>query len=60
MRRTVLETLARRGGDVGPHKDGWGVAYFEGKVNESFGEPASKWGPESSPGKQKRFQYLTR
>ena len=24
-----LETLARRGGDVGPHKDGWGVAYFE-------------------------------
>jgi len=26
-----LETLARRGGDVGPHKDGWGVAYFEEK-----------------------------
>ncbi len=26
-----LETLARRGGDIGPHKDGWGVAYFEGK-----------------------------
>ena len=24
-----LETLARRGGHVGPHKDGWGVAYFE-------------------------------
>ena len=24
-----LETLARRGGDDGPHKDGWGVAYFE-------------------------------
>ena len=23
-----LETLARRGGDLGPHKDGWGVAYF--------------------------------
>lgn len=24
-----LETLARRGGYDGPHKDGWGVAYFE-------------------------------
>jgi len=26
-----LETLARRGGQDGPHKDGWGVAYFEGR-----------------------------
>ncbi len=26
-----LETLARRGGHDGPHKDGWGVAYFEGR-----------------------------
>lgn len=25
-----LETLAQRGGGDGPHKDGWGVAYFEG------------------------------
>lgn len=25
-----LETLARRGGLEGPHRDGWGVAYFEG------------------------------
>jgi glutamine amidotransferase len=25
-----LETLARRGGRDGPHRDGWGVAYFEG------------------------------
>ncbi|MGB5720206.1 MAG: class II glutamine amidotransferase [Woeseiaceae bacterium] len=24
-----LETLARRGGLEGPHRDGWGVAYFE-------------------------------
>ena len=32
---------------------------IEGKVNESFGEPVSKWGPDSSPGKRKRFQYLT-
>ncbi len=26
-----LETLAQRGGHNGPHKDGWGVAYFEGR-----------------------------
>ena len=26
-----LETLAQRGGHKGPHKDGWGVAYFEGR-----------------------------
>jgi hypothetical protein len=32
---------------------------IEGKVNESFGEPISKWAPDSSPGKKKRFQYLT-
>ena len=32
---------------------------IEGKVNESFGAPVSKWGPDSSPGKRKRFQYLT-
>src|SRR5210317_268326 len=32
---------------------------IEGKVNEPFGEPVSEWGPDSSPGKQKRFQYLT-
>ena len=24
-----LETLARRGGHDGPHKDGWGLAYYE-------------------------------
>lgn len=41
-----LETLARRGGDDGPHKDGWGVAYFEGHdvflLRES--SPAAKSG----------------
>jgi len=30
----------------------------EGKVEESFGEPVSKWGPDSSAGKRKRFDYL--
>ncbi|MEC7823511.1 MAG: class II glutamine amidotransferase, partial [Pseudomonadota bacterium] len=23
--------LTRRGGETGPHKDGWGVAFYEGK-----------------------------
>lgn len=31
---------------------------IEGKVAESFGELISKWGPDSSPGKRKRFDYL--
>ena len=26
-----LEELARRGGETGPHDDGWGIAYYEGK-----------------------------
>lgn len=41
-----LELLARRGGHDGPHKDGWGVAYFEGRdvflLRESC--PAAKSG----------------
>ena len=28
--------LTRRGGDTGPHKDGWGVAFYEGKGVRSF------------------------
>ena len=26
----TLERLARRGGIEGPHRDGWGVAFYEG------------------------------
>lgn len=28
--------LTRRGGDTGPHKDGWGVAFYEGKGVRCF------------------------
>lgn len=31
---------------------------IEGKVEEPFGETVSKWGPDKSPGKRKRFDYL--
>ncbi len=31
---------------------------IEGKVEEAFGESVSKWGPDSTPGKRKRFDYL--
>jgi len=31
---------------------------IEGKVSESFGQLVSEWGPDTSPGKTKRFQYL--
>ena len=28
--------LTRRGGQTGPHKDGWGVAFYEGKGVRAF------------------------
>ncbi|MDK2779396.1 MAG: class II glutamine amidotransferase [Pseudomonadota bacterium] len=31
--------LTRRGGDTGPHKDGWGVAFYEGKGVRQFHDP---------------------
>lgn len=31
--------LARRGGDKGPHKDGWGITFYEGKGCRSFKDP---------------------
>ena len=31
--------LTRRGGETGPHKDGWGVAFYEGKGVRTFHDP---------------------
>ncbi|MDF1764276.1 MAG: class II glutamine amidotransferase, partial [Oleibacter sp.] len=31
--------LSQRGGSTGPHKDGWGVTFFEGKGIRSFHDP---------------------
>lgn len=31
--------LIRRGGDRGPHKDGWGVTFYEGKGSRTFCDP---------------------
>lgn len=31
---------------------------IEGKVEEPFGQVVSKWGPDSSPGKRERYDYL--
>ncbi len=31
--------LTRRGGETGPHKDGWGVAFYEGKGVRLFHDP---------------------
>lgn len=35
-----LSLLMPRGGRIGPHADGWGVAYFEGRAARIFKEPA--------------------
>lgn len=34
-----LALLRPRGGDVGPHSDGWGLAFYEGKAARVFKEP---------------------
>jgi len=31
--------LARRGGGAGPHRDGWGIAFYEGRSARSFHDP---------------------
>ncbi|WP_027857084.1 class II glutamine amidotransferase [Marinobacterium jannaschii] len=32
--------LMQRGGGTGPHRDGWGIAFYEGKGVRSFHDPA--------------------
>ncbi|MCG6871224.1 MAG: class II glutamine amidotransferase [Gammaproteobacteria bacterium] len=34
-----LSRLMPRGGDTGPHADGWGVAYYEGRAARVFKDP---------------------
>ena len=31
--------LVKRGGDTGPHKDGWGITFYEGKGCRDFKDP---------------------
>jgi glutamine amidotransferase len=31
--------LSRRGGQTGPHSDGWGIAFYEGKAARTFHDP---------------------
>ena len=31
--------LASRGGRVGPHRDGWGLALYDGKIARTFLDP---------------------
>lgn len=35
-----LSLLMPRGGDIGPHADGWGVAYYEGHASRIFKDAA--------------------
>ncbi len=34
-----LALLRPRGGELGPHADGWGVAFYEGRAARVFKEP---------------------
>lgn len=44
-----LETFARRGGRTGPHSDGWGIAYHDGRdaliVRDVVAAASSPWMP---------------
>lgn len=31
--------LVQRGGGTGPHKDGWGITFYEGKGCRTFKDP---------------------
>src|SRR5271166_2822811 len=31
--------LVRRGGETGPHRDGWGIAFYEGRAARAFHDP---------------------
>jgi glutamine amidotransferase len=35
-----LRLLIPRGGEIGPHDDGWGIAFYEGRCARVFKEPA--------------------
>jgi glutamine amidotransferase len=37
-----LSRLMARGGRTGPHADGWGIAYYEGRAARIFKEPAPR------------------
>ena len=33
--------LIKRGGETGPHVDGWGITFYEGKGCRSFKDPTA-------------------
>lgn len=37
--RFSFAALARRGGETGPHADGWGITFYEGRGCRSFHDP---------------------
>jgi glutamine amidotransferase len=37
--RFSFAALAKRGGETGPHKDGWGISFYENKGCRSFHDP---------------------
>ncbi len=37
--RFSFAALARRGGGTGPHRDGWGIAFYEGRGARTFHDP---------------------
>ena len=38
--------LLERGGNTGPHKDGWGITFYEGKGCRTFKDPEPSYQSE--------------
>ena len=38
--RFSFTALSKRGGETGPHRDGWGICFYEGKGVRSFHDPS--------------------
>lgn len=39
--------LMQRGGRTGPHRDGWGITFYEGKGFRTFKDPNQAVSPKS-------------
>ena len=50
--------LMQRGGGTGPHRDGWGIGFYEGRGLRLFQDP-SGWTPHyTETGEETKFQPL--
>ncbi|BDN98672.1 hypothetical protein KAM621c_37770 [Citrobacter braakii] len=52
--------LVQRGGGTGPHKDGWGITFYEGKGCRTFKDPQPSFNSPIQTGTRLSHQILFR